>query len=182
MSLRKFFETASRQPWYKNTIFVFTSAHTNINDHQEYATDLGLFGSPIFIFDPSGEFPRGRRHTVAQQTDIMPTVLGYLGYGNPYVAFGKDLLNTPAQEAWAVNYNSGIYQYVKGDYVIRFDGSKVVGGYNYKKDWFMMTDLKNEPAYNARFKSMERDLKGIIQSYMTRMTDNRLVIATNEKR
>lgn len=182
MSLRKFFETASRQPWYKNTIFVFTSDHTNINDHQEYSTDLGLFGSPIFIFDPSGELPRGRRHTVAQQTDIMPTVLGYLGYGNPYVAFGKDLLNTPAQEAWAVNYNSGIYQYVKGDYVIRFDGSAIVGGYNYRNDWFMMKDLKDEPAYNTRFKSMERDLKGIIQSYMTRMMDNRLVIVPDEKK
>lgn len=176
MALRKFFETASKQPWYDNTIFVFTSDHTNIYDHQEYATDLGLFGAPIFIFDPSGEMPRGRRHTVAQQTDIMPTVLGWLGYGNPYVAFGKDILSTPAGEAWAVNYNNGIYQYVKGDYVIRFDGGKVKGAYNYKADWFMIKDLKDTPACKARFAQMERELKGIIQSYMTRMTDNRLVV------
>lgn len=182
MSLRKFFETAAKQPWYKNTIFVFTSDHTNINDHQEYATDLGLFGAPIFIFDPSGELPRKRSHTVAQQTDIMPTVLNYLGYGNPYVAFGKDLLDTPAADAWAVNYNNGIYQYVKGDYVIRFDGSNLKGAYNYKADWFMTKDLKDEPAHKARFRQMERELKGIIQSYMTRMTGNRLVVAPLEKK
>lgn len=176
MSLRKFFETASRQPWYKNTIFVFTSDHTNINDHQEYATDLGLFGSPIFFFDPSGELPRGRSHAVAQQIDIMPTVLQYLGYSNPYVAFGSDLFNMPESGTWAVNYNNGVYQFVKGDYVIRFDGHSIIGAFNYKEDWFMINDLKDKPEHKARFSAMERELKGIIQSYMTRMIDNRLVV------
>lgn len=176
MSLRKFFETASRQPWYKNTIFVFTSDHTNINDHQEYATDLGLFGSPIFFFDPSGEMPRGRRHAVAQQIDIMPTVLSYLGYADSYVAFGSDLFGMADNETWAVNYNNGVYQLVKGDYVIRFDGQHVLAAYNYKDDWFMSRDLKDKPELKARFAAMERELKGIIQSYMTRMIDNRLVV------
>ncbi|MBR3714026.1 MAG: sulfatase-like hydrolase/transferase, partial [Bacteroidales bacterium] len=43
MSIRKFFETASRQPWYSNTIFVICSDHTNLSDHDEYQTDLGTF-------------------------------------------------------------------------------------------------------------------------------------------
>ena len=176
MSLRKFFETARRQPWYDNTIFVFTSDHTNSIDHQEYATDLGLFGSPIFFFDPSGEMPRGRRHCIAQQIDIMPTVLQYLGYGNPYVAFGSDLLNVADGDTWAVNYINGIYQFVKGDYVIRFDGQCIVGAYNYKNDWFMTTDLKSDPTVAAQLSAMERELKAIIQSYMTRMTEDRLVV------
>ena len=176
MSLRKFFETARRQPWYDNTPFVFTSDHTNSIDHQEYATDLGLFGSPIFFFDPSGEMPRGRRHCIAQQIDIMPTVLQYLGYGNPYVAFGSDLLNVADGDTWAVNYINGIYQFVKGDYVIRFDGQSIVGAYNYKNDWFMTTDLKSDPNVAAQLSAMERELKAIIQSYMTRMTEDRLVV------
>lgn len=175
LALRKFFKTASQQPWYKNTIFVFTSDHTNALDHDEYATDLGLFGAPIFFFDPSGEMPRGRRHCIAQQTDIMPTVLQYLGYSKSYVAFGNDLLNTPASKTWAVNYNNGIYQFVKGDYVIQFNGNSITAAYNYKKDWFMAENLKDDPALKKRFAAMERQLKGIIQSYMTRMTDNRLV-------
>ena len=60
LSLRRFFETASRQPWFNNTIFVFTSDHTNQTSHKEYQTDLGFFGAPILFFDPSGEMPRGR--------------------------------------------------------------------------------------------------------------------------
>ena len=175
MSLRKFFETAKKQPWYKNTIFVFTSDHTNINDNLEYATDLGLFGAPIFFFDPSGEMPRGRRHCVAQQIDIMPTVLQYLGYSNPYIAFGIDLFNTPDNETWAVNYNNGIYQFVKGDYVIRFEGKRITGVFNYKKDWFMIKNLVNNQAMKPQIADMERELKALIQSYMMRMTENRLV-------
>lgn len=174
MSLRKFFETAKKQPWYKNTIFVFTSDHTNIPDHKEYMTDLGVFGAPIFIFDPSGEFPRGRSHAIAQQIDIMPTILNYLGYNQPYVAFGKDVLHTPVDKTWAVNYSNGIYQYVEGDYVIQFDGKNLVAAYNYKTDCFMKNNLVNDAALQASFKLMTQKLKAIIQSYMQRMENNAL--------
>ena len=112
-ALRRFFATASRQPWYKNTLFVITSDHTNLSDHDYYQTDLGGFCSPIIFFDPSGEIKPGMRDAIAQQIDIMPTVLGYLGYDRPYVAFGCDLFNTEPQDTWAVNYLNGIYQYVK---------------------------------------------------------------------
>ena len=176
MSLRKFFETASRQPWYSNTIFVFTSDHTNIPDHKEFSTDMGLYSAPIFFYDPSGEMPRERRAGIAQQIDIMPTLLGYLGYNKPYVAFGIDLLNTPSEDTWAVTNNNGIYQFVKGDYVIHFDGTHTKAAYNYKKDWLLEHNLISDPALRPTFQSMERTLKAIIQSYMQRMTENNLIV------
>lgn len=175
-ALREFFRTASRQPWYKNTIFVFTADHTNISDHAEYGTDLGFYGVPIFFFDPSGEMPRGKHEGIAQQIDIMPTVLSYLGYRKPYVSFGIDLLNTPAQDTWHVTNSNGIYQFVKGDYLIQFNGEHITAAYNYKKDWMMQHDLHSQPALQPVFKAMERQLKAIIQSYMQRMTNNQLVV------
>ena len=174
MALREFFETAKKQPWYKNTIFVMSSDHTNAIDHKEYATDLGVYVAPILFFDPSGEMPRGQHHGIAQQIDIMPTVLNYLGYNKPYVAFGIDLLNTPADKTWAVSYNGGIYQYVKGDYFIQFDGTKLKAAYNYKKDWMMTTNLVNDKSKEAVLTAMTKELKAIIQSYMQRMQNNAL--------
>ena len=174
MSLRRFFETAKKQPWYKNTIFVLTSDHTNITDHKEYGTDLGVFCAPILFFDPSGEMPRGRIHSIAQQIDIMPTILNYLGYNKSYVAFGIDLLNTPADKTWAVNYNNGIYQYMKGDYIIQFDGTDIKAAYNYKTDWMMTRNLTSEASLQDTFKHMTQELKAIIQSYMQRMENNAL--------
>lgn len=173
-SLRRFFDTARKQPWYKNTIFVFTSDHTNLSDHAEYKTDLGIFGAPIFFYDPSGDIKPERRHCIAQQIDIMPSLLGYLGYDKPYVAFGQDIFHTPDIETWAVNHQSGVYQYVKGDYVIQFTDEGILKGvYNYKKDRLMKQNLlgKNIPEVF----SMEKELKAIIQSYMQRMINDQLV-------
>lgn len=174
MALREFFETAKKQPWYKNTIFIMTSDHTNAIDHKEYATDLGVYVAPILFFDPSSEMPRGQRQGIAQQIDIMPTVLNYLGYNKPYVAFGIDLLNTPADKTWAVSYNGGIYQYVKGDYFIQFDGTKLKAAYNYKKDWMMTRNLVNDQSAQPALTTMTKELKAIIQSYMQRMQNNAL--------
>lgn len=170
MALGKFFATASRQPWFKNTIFVLTSDHTNQSDHAEYQSDLGGFCSPIIIYDPTQ--PEGRiENKIAQQIDIMPTVLGMLGYQKPFMGFGIDVLNTPANDTWAVNYLNGIYQYVKYGYVLQFDGTKATGIYKLE-DRLMKQNLLGKVKEQVK---MERELKAIIQQYMTRMTHNKLL-------
>lgn len=171
-ALREFFNTAKKQPWFKNTIFVLTSDHTNISDHPYYQTGLGLFCSPIVFYDPSGELPTGMQDAIAQQIDIMPTVLGYLGFSHPYVAFGIDLFNTPAEKTWAVNYNNGIYQYIKGAYMLQFDGTSTKAVYNFRTDSLLQNNLRGKCPEQTE---MERELKAIIQSYMTRMAHNELV-------
>ena len=169
MSIGKFFETASRQPWFKNTIFVLTSDHTNMSNHAEYQTDLGGFCSPIIIYDPS--HPKGEMlDMIAQQIDILPTVLGMLGYQKPYFGFGIDLLNIPSEETWAVNYLNGIYQYVKYGHVLQFDGSQTKAVYSLD-DRMMKHNLKGKVGVQAK---MERELKAIIQQYMESMTQDRL--------
>ena len=127
MAIGKFFETVSREPWFKNTIFVLTSDHTNMSDHAEYQTDLGGFCSPIIIYEPGRE-PQVL-DKIAQQIDILPTVMGMLHYPKPFFGFGIDLLNTPAEDTWAVNYMGGIYQYVKHGHVLQFDGQSTRGIY-----------------------------------------------------
>ena len=103
----------------------------------------------------------------------MPTVLGYLGYDLPYVAFGCDLLSTPPTETFAVNYN-GIYQYVKGNYLMQFDGSKPTAMYRFREDQLLKHNLLTDaPADTVAI--MENELKAIIQQYMQRMNSNRLV-------
>ncbi len=182
MALKHFFERAKEQPWYENTIFAITSDHTNQTYFEEYRTDLGGFCSPVIFYDPSGEMGSGMVDAIAQQTDIMPTILEHLGYDQPYLTFGLDLLRTPAEETWAVNYLNGTYQYVKHGHVMQFDGTKTTAVYSLD-DRLMKHNLLQEPpapADSSHFDlqvtlpQMERELKGIIQQYMVRMTENRL--------
>ncbi len=173
-ALRKFFAKAKTMPWYKNTVFVITSDHTNLSDHEYYQTDLGGFCSPIIFFDPSGDIKPGMRDAIAQQIDIMPTILDYLGYDKKYVGFGIDLFNTPAKDTWAVNYNNGFYQYVKGDYLLQWDGQKTKALYRFRTDLLLKNNVAaQEPKVR---KAMEREVKAVIQSYMERMTKNELVV------
>ena len=173
MAIGKFFETASKQPWFENTIFVLTSDHTNMSDHDYYQTDLGGFCSPIIIYEPS--HPEGQViDKIAQHIDILPTVLGMLGYQKPYFGFGIDLLNTPSEDTWAVNYLSGIYQYVRNGYVLQFDGHQSKSLYSLS-DSLMQHNLIHQPSVISHQQQMERELKAIIQQYMERMKQNRLM-------
>jgi phosphoglycerol transferase MdoB-like AlkP superfamily enzyme len=169
MAIGKFFEKASSQPWFKNSIFVLTSDHTNMSNHAEYQSDLGGFCSPIIIYDPTAK--PTIHNKIAQQIDILPTILGLLHYQKPYFAFGIDVLNTPAEDTWAVNYLNGIYQYVKNGYVLQFDG-KVTKAIYSLNDSLMKNDLKGKIEAESQ---MENELKAIIQQYMERMTQDRLM-------
>ena len=169
MALGKFFEKASQQPWFKNTIFVLTSDHTNMSDHDYYQTDLGGFCSPIIIYEPGQEAQM--QDKIAQQIDILPTLMGMLHYPKPYFAFGIDLLNTPAEDTWAVNYMNGIYQYVKHGHVLQFDGQQTKAVYALT-DSLMQNNIKGKISQQPQ---MERELKAIIQQYMGRMVNDRLM-------
>ena len=171
MAIRKFFETAKRQPWYDNTIFVICSDHTNLSDHDEYQTDLGLFAGPVIFYAPGDTTLVGDRPGIAQQIDVMPTVLGYLGYNRPYISFGVDLLRTPAEETFAVSYFNGIYQILKGGYFVQFDGKEVTAVYA-ESD----TLLKNNLAGSVDVSSTVEFLKAFVQQYMSRMNEDRLVV------
>lgn len=173
-SLAQFFESARKQPWFDKTVFVITADHSSSKrTHAEYKTTLGDYRVPILIYDPSGEIPRGKQKGIAQQIDIMPTMLNYVGYDRPYVAFGKDLLNTPSDETWAFTANS-IPTYFKGDYVMTFDGTNTVTMFNFREDPLEKNNLAGKGL--AQEKEMIRDVKAIMQSYLTRMNSDQLTV------
>ena len=172
MAIGKFFEKVSKEPWFKNTIFVLTSDHTNLSDHAYYQTDIGGFCSPIIIYEPGNPNRQPEmQDKIAQQIDILPTVMGMLNYPKPYFGFGIDLFNTPAENTWAVNYLNGTYQYVKHGYVLQFDGQQTKGMYALNDSLMKKNLLGKMPQQ----KQMERELKAIIQQYMERMVNDQLI-------
>lgn len=173
-AVRLFFEKARQQSWYDNTLFVITADHTSESIDAEYTNDLGRYKVPIIFFAPSMPELSGVDSTlIVSQTDIMPTALGLLGYDLPYVAFGQDVLNMEADETFAVNYLPGndIFQIVQGDWLLQFDGQKVVHAYRFKEDALLEHDLcEQHPAEVAQ------RLQSLIQQYMYRMNHNELVV------
>ena len=173
LALRRFFERASRQPWFSNTVFVLVADHTNQASHDIYMTDLGLYSIPIIFYTPDGTLPPAiRDNVIAQQTDVTPTLLHLAGYDKPYLAFGDDLLSVDPAASWAFNYNAGIYQFIKGNLMLQYDGTKTTAVYRFKTDPLLKKNLVGRLPEQS---SMELQLKAIIQQYMSRMNENRLL-------
>lgn len=170
-ALKKFFEQASTMPWYENTLFVITADHCSSNIlFDESHTTWGLFSVPVIFFKPDNSI-RGRKDELVQQIDIMPSVLGYLQYNKPYVAFGRDIFRETTKP-FAFNYRD-TYNLYLDDYLLVFDGKEVVSLFDYKNDKMLTGDLKAiHPEQAIR---MELQIKAIIQQYNNRMVENRLL-------
>ncbi len=100
--------------------------------------------------------------------------MGYLGYTDPFVAFGRDLFHPDGEEPFAFNFNDNVYQIMMDGHLLMFDGEKTVGFYNYVEDPLMKADLKE--AGGERMLKMEDQLKAVIQQYNNRMIGDRLVV------
>jgi phosphoglycerol transferase MdoB-like AlkP superfamily enzyme len=174
-ALKKFFESASKMPWFQNTLFVFTADHTQSHAwHEEYKNNTGYFSIPIVFYKPDGSLRNYDTQRVVQQIDIMPTILGYLGYDQPYVAFGNDIFSTPPESGFAVNYQNDTYQWFAGNHVLLSNGETIYGVYDFTTDPAMTTNIS--PAQQALAGQLETRLHGFIQQYNNRMLDNKLVI------
>ena len=171
-ALRSFFAYAKQQDWYENTLFVLTADHTNQVSIPEYATAKGLFEVPIAFYSP--RWNRGYLHNygAVSQTDIMPSVLAYLGYSKPFFAFGDNVLTKEKKHPYAVCYNHPVYQLLSDRLLLQFDGKKVCAAYNYQDDPMLQDNIAEE----TNTEEMETYLRAYIQQYIYRLISNQLTI------
>ena len=174
-ALRKFFDYAKTQPWYEHTLFVLTADHTNALTHPEYTTDKGRYEVPIIFFDPQmDEAIRTReRHYPVAQADILPSVLEYLGYDEPYFAFGQDVIMHDKTVPYVVNYNNPVYQIFSDSLLLQYDGQNVTALYDFRNDRLLQHNLKDHMD-EAEPQAMLRYLQATVQQYIERMKENRL--------
>jgi phosphoglycerol transferase MdoB-like AlkP superfamily enzyme len=170
MALKRFFETASKTDWYKNTIFVLTADHTNQAHHPEYKTDAGIYRIPIIFYEPSAPMAHLDSSRMVQQIDILPSVLGRLHYDLPFVSFGKNVFD-PLANDWAFNYNNGTYQYFYKNYLLQWRDNKTIALYDFKKDKFLKNNLAGKIAQQPL---IETQLKAFLQQYTHRIVHDEL--------
>ena len=170
-SLKRFFQTAQKMPWFKNTLFVLTADHASAETYYpQYSSVPGNFSIPVFFYKP-GENWSGIKQETINQIDIMPTVLGYLHYNKPYIAFGRDVFKenlTP----YAFNYLNNTYNFFYGDYLLLYQNNMPIALYNYKEDFTQKNNLLLQLPDVA--KTLTVKIKALIQQYNNRMVDNAL--------
>jgi len=171
-ALRELFNEISKEPWFENTLFVITADHTNESIHKEFQNSFGSYSIPVIFYKPGSEL-KGFKQRIAQQIDIMPTILSWLNYDEEYIAFGNNLLED-SFESFAFNTNGSTYHLYMKDHILEMIDNKPAGLYNYKTDRYLENDLVGRDT--ALVKEMEEKLKAIVQSYNTRLIGNDMVI------
>jgi len=171
-SLRHMFNTMKKEPWFENTLFVITADHTNESVHKEYKTDYGYYCVPIIFYEP-GSTLKGIKDEVAQQIDIMPTVLNYLGYDKEYIAFGNDLFDEN-HDHFAINTTGSTYQIIMDDFILQMLDGKTVSLFDLNNDILMQNNLINT-GLPVQLK-LENKLKAVMQSYDERLVDDNMVV------
>jgi len=172
-SIRKYFETAKKQPWFHNTIFVFTGDHTNQMYYKEYEKAMNRFAVPLIFYSPNPDYHlKGVNPEIAQQIDIYPTLADLIGYNKKIRSWGRSLVSDKNEPFVVVNSDSVLENCIIGNYIYRFDGKEIVGIYEIK-------DLNFDNNLLGKIKTPETEKGQLIakawyQDYMDRVMNRKL--------
>ncbi len=170
-SLKQFFLHAKNHSWFDNTLFIITADHTSETISNDYSTNFGNYQIPIIIYSPNSNLKPFSRNIVAQQIDIMPTILSYLQINDTIINFGNNLLDTN-NIFFAINYQQPIYQFTIGKYFMQFDGKKLINVFDIEND----IEMKNNILINDNFQKELRFLQAFLQQYNNRLIFNKLTV------
>ena len=171
-ALQKFFEKAATMPWFQNTIFVITADHTSEAWQAFYKNRVGQYFIPIIFYEPQNN-DVGHKDIIAQQTDIMPTLLDMLHYPKPFIAFGGSLLRN-TEPRFNLSYLNGNYQLIAEQYAWQTDYNASKSLYNFKNDSLLTINVFTSQGNIAAEK--DKLLKSVIQQYNNRIIENKLTI------
>ncbi|MFK7781685.1 LTA synthase family protein [Psychroserpens sp.] len=91
-SLKSFIQSASKQKWFNNTLFVFVADH-GVPMSATYDISLNYFHIPLLFYSPNLIKSPKSYKKMGNQVDIFPTIMGLIK--QPYInnTLGIDLIN-----------------------------------------------------------------------------------------
>jgi phosphoglycerol transferase MdoB-like AlkP superfamily enzyme len=102
----KLIEDASKKPWFKDTLIVFSADHC-ASSAGKSDLDVTKFHIPAMIYNPI-LVPAQKVSRLCSQVDVMPTVFGMLNWSYDTLGFGHDVLakshESPGERAFISNY------------------------------------------------------------------------------
>lgn len=173
LSIRNFFDRFGDEEWFANTIFVFVGDHVSSETFADKTkTATGNMNIMSFIYTPDGAV-KGVDNTPVQQIDIMPTLLGLIGYNKPYFAYGRDLLNERSGKGIAINYINQTFQAITDSLVIFNDENRTIAAYT-RADTLQKNNIADE--LDSAQVEVSRHLKAFVQQYYTHVKEKSYVV------
>ena len=172
MALKKFFETASKLPYYNNTLFVIAADHCSLktqdgNDHY----NLGFYRIPILFYAPGDENMRGVTDSLMQQIDIIPSVLDALGYPKPFFAFGNSIFHSGLPRFLVTEHNNR-YQLLMNGHILKTNNLETNELFNVAVDSNCSNNILNTPGGETTRQQIEPYMRAMLQLHNRSLNNN----------
>lgn len=176
MALRNFFDKMKMEKDYDNTLFIISADHCSETDRKEYASLTGHYRIPLIFFDPQGKLKGLNTSIVAQQADIMPTLLYLLGNSTPIISYGHNIFDNSVSH-YALEKDADVYYMISKNYTLKYDDNnndvEILPPTPYTQ--INPKDL-SEWTMKEEYKRSIDTLKAIIQDYNYRIIHDKMVL------
>ncbi|GIJ96868.1 sulfatase [Capnocytophaga stomatis] len=173
-ALKKFFESAKKEEWYKNTIFVFTNDHHNQVYYPMYKQPITGNGATLMFFSPNPELVgKGISSEISQQIDLYPSVVDLMGYNKPFRSWGRSLFSAKQETPRAYISDAHVYRMMQGNYIYILNEDGSVNGIFKKEDEGLTNNILGKEN-NPEIEKGIKDLQAFMQDYMHRIIQRKL--------
>jgi phosphoglycerol transferase MdoB-like AlkP superfamily enzyme len=171
-ALGRFFQTARKMDWFDRTLFIITADHTGFSSKASYQTRTGRYRIPLLLYRADATWA-GRQKGIAQQLDILPTVINYVKSNHSFTSFGSSLLDSTLHR-YVYMYDNQMYQILDERFMLLFDGETSIALYDYEADDQLKKNLiKTLP---TEYQRLERQLKAVLQQHHNSLIRNELTV------
>lgn len=164
--LRLFFDRAKRSQYFRDTLFIIVSDHTE--GRVAGGSVYNRYRIPCLFYSP-GYIKPGVSERVTSQLDIMPSIIDFLRLDAPYAAFGRSVF--PGRgKGHALLPAGGSLGWVSGKHILVSNLDVLVGLYDYSED--PLVNILSSSAAVAE--TLKRELLSYLQFTNNTVIRNRL--------
>lgn len=123
-AIRKFIQSAKKEPWFDRTIFIFTADHGNgdalneigkeLRDNPERLGAIEHYRIPLLIYAPKIFQPK-EINTLGSQNDIFPTIVDMLGFEADIATLGNSLFDNDVNERFVYLFGGNMIGLINED-------------------------------------------------------------------
>ena len=135
-AIRRFMEGVKKEPWFDNTIFIFTSDHGSGDALNPIGKKLRgkevkplpskeHFRIPLIIYAPK-IFQAKEINTLGSQVDIFPTIIDILGFKGNFTTMSNSLFDKGVQERFVYYYGGSTIGLIKEDGYLQYNFKNIV--------------------------------------------------------
>jgi phosphoglycerol transferase MdoB-like AlkP superfamily enzyme len=174
-ALKEFFESAKKQKWFDNTIFIITADHTSYSKEEYFYSPTGKYEIPLLFYSPKLIKPGYNDSSTVSHCDIFPSIMSLCNIKDSIFSLGRNVFEP--KKGYSLNYDNGLLQIIQYPYCLRMSQNGELKMHIQTKDMKNNGDIITQfDDSNATKIELTEILKAKHQYYLYSLLNNRFFV------